>query len=108
MPTNFVLANVAFPPPLADLESNAGKPKLSYKNQWRIKHCADFINMPTTINLQEPLQSFKLQKGPKFPITKMERQLKIVEKMKGMEQRIQEYRKERRKVKESKRPELPF
>ena len=106
MPTNFVLSKIAVPPELKDLESM--KPKLSFKNQWRIKNCADFIKVPTPINLSLPTPVIKLQKGPKFPITKLHRQQKISDNMKRMDSKIQDYVKERRKIKESKKPELPF
>ena len=113
MPTNFVLSKVAFPPSIQDLETKETpngivKPKLSFKDQWRIKKCSEFINEPTPIKLEHPQTVLKLQKGPKFPLTKIDRQRKISENMKRMDTRISDYIKERRKIKDSKKPELPF
>jgi predicted DNA-binding antitoxin AbrB/MazE fold protein len=113
MPNNYILSMVAHQPPASDfapLKTEAGtlKPKISYAKQLRIKSCADLIGVDTVFKLSQPELTVKLPKGSKTLLEKADRQKRVSENMKRMDKRIEEYRKERRKAKEAKKPDMPF
>ncbi|KAJ3114041.1 hypothetical protein HDU96_002629 [Phlyctochytrium bullatum] len=119
MPTDWVLKHIAFPPPPSHfapqrtLDGELRPPRISIRNQARIrKACVmagldphEVVGLPVKETTEK---EYKMPKGNKREIKKVERQHRIEENMKKMDAKIKAWREEKRKAKEAKKPDLPF
>lgn len=119
MPSDWILKQIAFPPPkeyYSPKTLESGKicpPKISYRNQLRIRHACILANIsPESIGLPPvPVESpkrFYDIKGSKAPQKIHSRALKIEQNMKEMPQRVAAWRAEKRKQRLAAVPEMPF
>ncbi|KAJ3311581.1 hypothetical protein HDV04_003959 [Boothiomyces sp. JEL0838] len=87
-------------------------PRISLKKQQEIRNTCLFagidpssVGLPPLVEEKEPKL---ILKGNKRPVEKKNREEKIIENMKAMPKRIEQYRLERRKGKEARKPDMPF
>ena len=112
MPNNWVLSQIAFPPPKENYfpsVSSKGlsqKPKISLEKQKEIRIACqlagidpELINLPPMFEQQVPTTPL----GDKSVLERIKRQQNIHDKMKQMDQKVAEYRKERRRNKQEKK-----
>ncbi|KAI9205366.1 uncharacterized protein BJ171DRAFT_441565 [Polychytrium aggregatum] len=118
MPTNWVLKQIALPPP-ADkfhpttfFDGRPRPPKISLKQQERIREACWMAGLDPvkTVGLPEVSEekTVQLPRGSQHEVDRYERQKKIRENMSGMADRIATWRKERRAAKQASKPEQPF
>ncbi|KAI8822181.1 uncharacterized protein EV422DRAFT_525970 [Fimicolochytrium jonesii] len=118
MPTSYVLKQIAAPPPAAAyhpttlLDGKVRPPRISYRDQGRIRKACRMAGIdPASIGLPPEVVTYpavKQPKGSEKEVKKYTREKNIVENMAKMDERIAEWKEERRKLKESTKPELPF
>ncbi len=111
MPNNWILSQIAFPPPNQDFYSKTTiygqrKPRVSEALQKEIETCClvaqidpyEHVGIPRPAPKNIP----RLEKGSSRPLEKVKRQNLIYERMKTMDDRIKQYRKERNERKNKK------
>ncbi|KAJ3254552.1 hypothetical protein HK103_007106 [Boothiomyces macroporosus] len=118
MANNWILKTITFPPPkeyflpFKTAEGRILPPRISLKKQQEIRNTCLFAGIdPSSVGLPpfvEEKEPKLILKGNKRPVEKKNREEKIIENMKAMPKRIEQYRLERRKGKEARKPDMPF
>jgi hypothetical protein len=114
MPSDWVLKQIAFPPPKEHFLAMDGKlPRISYHNQLRIRRACvlagvncNSIGLPNMP--EDPIKFNYNMKGSKRPVDLQKRAMKIEENMKQMPARIAAWKAERAKIKLALKPDMPF
>eukprot|EP00842_Homolaphlyctis_polyrhiza_P005108 jgi/Hompol1/5599/HPOL_004569-RA len=120
MPTNWVLKQIAFPPPPSHFKpsvTSSGRtlpPRITFGQQERIRFACKLAGIdaervvglpPATEVAVSPLSFYSKNDGA---VEKFIKSKKIAENMAKMPERIASWKEEKRKAKESKKPDMPF
>ncbi|KAL3898008.1 MAG: hypothetical protein SGCHY_003035 [Lobulomycetales sp.] len=132
MPTNWVLKQLAFPPPVnafkpgETLDGRQTPPRISYRNQERIRRACAMADIdPESIGLpsrmararemsdqerqsSQVLHKMQISKSTKKIIAQAERRKKIEENMERMDERVRSWKEEKAKIRQKSRPTIPF
>ncbi|TPX58701.1 hypothetical protein PhCBS80983_g02926 [Powellomyces hirtus] len=119
MPTAHILKQIAFPPPPTAfqptvlLDGSVRAPQISIRDQGRIRKACRMAGLDAAVAVGLPFEEVKFKKAvqPKGNIKEIklyEKEKKIAESMARMDERIAAWKEERRKAKESAKPEMPF
>ncbi|KAL2918303.1 hypothetical protein HK105_202230 [Polyrhizophydium stewartii] len=120
MPTDWVLKHIAFPPPKAHFlpsvlpSGRTMPPRISLADQERIRLACKLagIDAERVVGLpaEQPVDVSAKSLYPKrsSELEKFIREKKIAENMAKMPERIAAWKEERRKAKESAKPDMPF
>ncbi|KAI9102707.1 hypothetical protein DFS34DRAFT_610210 [Phlyctochytrium arcticum] len=119
MPTDYILKQIAFPPPAAALrpitalDGTVRQPRISGRDQWRIHKACRMAGLDAVevVGLQPEVANtvkYTMPKGYNREIEKYTREKKIETNMADMPKRVETWKEERRKTKAAAKPLLPF
>ncbi|KAI8851606.1 hypothetical protein BC829DRAFT_360959, partial [Chytridium lagenaria] len=124
MPTDWVLKQIAFPPPptafvpFRTIDGELRSPRISQRNQARIRKACVLAGLDAEKVVGLPPAPVKIFGKKISYLSNMScvhltyltffREKKIMENMSKMDDKLSAWREERRKAKESKKPDMPF
>jgi hypothetical protein len=118
MPSNWVLKQIAFPPlkehfKNSEINGEIRAPKISYRDQWRIRLACRAADIPEESVGLPPLPAAELKrhytiKGSQRPVEQDKRAAKIQENMAHMTKRIATWKADKKKAKLASIPDMPF